>query len=724
MSRLRVPQHDPHARSRWSLAALAAFALLAAGFLVWPGSLDSAAVNKLPSPIVTVIPGDGSVTVQWQHLIPEHVSSSFLLYRDRLGGSLAGGWEVEVAARGSDTITGLTNGHTYYIIVTANVSIGTDSGYVNADWQEVPVTVGSPQAPVVSAAPLNTDVDLDVTWSEPEDNGASISGYEVQYKRSDSETWSEENVLFPTGHTRRAWISGLDAGKPYDVRARATNARGTGPWSAIATGTPVVPPPPQYAGSTTVDFSAAAYSATEGDAITIELRLGQAQPEPVRVQLRPAHGDTAEWWSDYSLGPCLPGEETCEFGVGMLDAEFAVGETSYRYEIDTVNDQRVESDETFTLSMVALSRNVGLGDTSQAVLTIKNNDSAGVTLGAERVGVNEEASGTYTVKLTSQPYAWVRVYAESANGCKVAGGYVELGPNNWNQDQNVMRLYARHDYDAADEEVTISHRVEASSRDAAYGSVTVKPLTVSVTDQHSPSVIVETTSLSPTVGATAGYRVYLNADPSPIYGAEPDGCYDYTESRTVTITAISSDANVATVSPASVTFTADDYDPKSFTVNAVSSGDATITHSVSGSDPDYTDGTIMIKKVAVSVPAAQQAVAPVEQEGMHQHATPLQVEASRPGPVLELELTARADRLTASWRPPESGDPPTSYIAHINPVGGGKGKTRTPNASKTSVTFGKLEAGQSYKIWVRAKNQAGKGPRTWAVITLPQSPAK
>lgn len=355
----------------------------------------------------------------------------------------------------------------------------------------------------------------------------------------------------------------------------------------------------------------------------------EAAPEPHPV---------AAWHSICcdSLGPYLSGEASCDFGVGVLVVEFPVGDASYSYEIGTVNDQRVESDETFTLNMVALSRNVELGSTSQAVLTITNNDSAGVTLGAERVGTNEEASGSYTVKLTSQPHAWVRVYAESANGCKVAGGYVELGPNNWNRDQNVLRPYARHDYDAADEEVTISHRIEASSRDAAYGSVKVKPVTVSVTDQHSPGVIVETTSLSPMVGATAGYRVYLNADPSPVYGDDPDGCYDYTESRTVTITATSSDTDVATVSPASVTFRADDYDPKSFSVTAVSPGDATITHTVSGSDPDYTDGTIMAKKVTVSVPAPQQAEP--EPTMMDQRAITLRAETPPPGPVLELEL--------------------------------------------------------------------------------------
>ncbi len=470
-----------------------------------------------------------------------------------------------------------------------------------------------------------------------------------------------------------------------------------------------------------VEFASATYSGTEGDAITIELRLSLAQPEPVRFQVRPEYGSAADYWSDYSLGACSPVEDPCDFGVGILDVEIPAGEFSYSYDIRTEDDHRVEGDETFTLTVFPLSSNSEAGDTSQAVITITDNDEAGVVVSEEGITVDEDTSGSYTVKLTSQPDGYVAIYAESAFPCKVSvsPGFVELGPSNWNQPQTFVHVRAWHDYDAADEEVVISHRIEAGSRDAEYADVEVDSVTVNVTDKHLPGVIVETTSVEPGVGGTARYRVYLNADPSPIYGERPAGCYDYTESHTVTIEATSSDTNIATVSPASVTFTADDYDPKHFTVTGVSAGDVAITHAVSGTDPDYTDGTIIVQSTAVSVPALQQA--PVESPSMPQEgATTEGVASPLPGPVLDVELTATADGLTVSWSAPETGDAPTRYIVHIMQVGGGKGATKTPKPSKTSVTFNGVEDGRTYKVFVRAKNKAGKGPRTYAIITLPE----
>lgn len=90
-----------------------------------------------------------------------------------------------------------------------------------------------------------------------------------------------------------------------------------------------------------------------------------------------------------------------------------------------------------------------------------------------------------------------------------------------------------------------------------------------------------------------------------------------------------------------------------------------------------------------------------------------------PGPVLRLELSTTSDSLTASWDPPDTGEAATRYIVNLKPVGGGKGKTKTPKPKKTSVTFTNLEAGQAYKLFVRAKNKAGKGPRTYTIVTLP-----
>ena len=90
-----------------------------------------------------------------------------------------------------------------------------------------------------------------------------------------------------------------------------------------------------------------------------------------------------------------------------------------------------------------------------------------------------------------------------------------------------------------------------------------------------------------------------------------------------------------------------------------------------------------------------------------------------PGPVLGLELTATHGSVSVSWSAPESGDAPDGYIVNIKRQGGGGGETRRPGAAKTSLTFWDLNAGSTYEVWVRAQNAAGKGERTHATITLP-----
>ena len=94
-----------------------------------------------------------------------------------------------------------------------------------------------------------------------------------------------------------------------------------------------------------------------------------------------------------------------------------------------------------------------------------------------------------------------------------------------------------------------------------------------------------------------------------------------------------------------------------------------------------------------------------------------------PGPVSGLELTAAARGVAVSWQAPPRGGAPDGYIVHARPEGGatGSGRTKTAKAKRATVTFDNLEAGRTYRVWVRAVNEAGKSERVSDSITLPEA---
>ena len=138
------------------------------------------------------------------------------------------------------TITGLTNGTTYQVQVRAQNSV--DAG----DWSSAAThTIGRPSAP--SAPTLTTgDTGLTAAWSAASGNGSDITDYDVQYCStactSDANWTSIPDTTPSTALT--ATITGLTNGTTYQVRVRAENSTGTGPWSLAASvkvGLPGVP---------------------------------------------------------------------------------------------------------------------------------------------------------------------------------------------------------------------------------------------------------------------------------------------------------------------------------------------------------------------------------------------------------------------------------------------------------------------------------------------------
>ena len=535
----------------------------------------------------------------------------------------------------------------------------------------------------------------------------------------------------------------------------------------------------------TVGFSSATYRGTEGDTITIELRLSKALTSAASFQVSPKYGSVASEYTDYSLGDCprldpndpsITDEEreeaaNCDFGEGVLRGQIPAGDTTFTYDIRTEDDDEVEGDESFTLNLDWVSSSVEKGAIASTVVTIVDNDgpgvelalpdivAEGVTQAADKVYTTEGSSGAYTIVLTSKPKSWVRVYPESAMPCKVSArgendGYVEFTKGNWNVPQTVY-VRAKADADAADDEIVVSHRLEAPYS-PSYQTVTRDPDTMEVTDTtdlvtidsvtvvaadrepagvmlvtgidssdrtHADLAKKAVTDLALSTGATSRYIVYPNTEPSRIYGANPADCEDYNTTRTITVTATSSDTDVVTVSPASVTFGPGiDYTPAAFTVTAAGVGRARITHSTTtSSDPDYAAITLhKTVNATVTAPLMGQGTQQLPQ----QESPPVGVpppDTVVPGPVPGVAVTANSPTsLAVTWSPPTTGDAPTRYIVHLKPRGGGKGWTKTLKARRSSVTFTKLEAGTTYRMFIRAKNEAGKGPRTHTRITLPR----
>jgi len=267
--------------------------------------------------------------------------------------------------------------------------------------------------------------------------------------------------------------------------------------------------------------------------------------------------------------------------------------------------------------------------------------------------------------------------------------------------------------------------------------------TVTITDDDTAGVTVAAANpVSVDEGGTATYTVVLDSQPF----------------ESVTITATSSDTDAATVSPASHIFTAANWNaPATFTVTALADDDTedesvAVSHRITSAGADYL--VVPLGTVAVAVtdttPPPQQKEAAESAEESEADQQPQtgdqqdpadqpepaesdpesepeaeQQQAALPGPVTALELSATAGSVTVSWQAPETGVAPKRYIVHLRPEGGkaGSGRTKTPKAKKTKVTFDNLEAGGTYVVWVRAQSGGAKGERVTAAITVPEDDA-
>ena len=114
----------------------------------------------------------------------------------------------------------------------------------NVTIQVTDVEAGQPDAPTLTRTEFDepTDPALDVSWTAPPDTGATITGYETQYRKQGAAEWTAYSGSLPA-ETTSLNLPDLEAGATYEAQVRAlTNLEGPGPWSATGTGQANRPP--------------------------------------------------------------------------------------------------------------------------------------------------------------------------------------------------------------------------------------------------------------------------------------------------------------------------------------------------------------------------------------------------------------------------------------------------------------------------------------------------
>ena len=212
---------------------------------------------------------------------------------------------------------------------------------------------------------------------------------------------------------------------------------------------------------------------------------------------------TADYWA-------LAGDLLIEAGEREGTADIVLAPT---------DDDIDEDDETLEVwGSTTRSRSAAQLQVSREQITIRDDDTAGVTVTPTELSVVEGLSSSYRVALDTQPSADVTVAVSGHSGTDITvygdtliNDTLTFTADNWNTAQTVT-VSAAQDNDVADKaDVTLTHTVTGT---AEYAGVTADSVTVSITDDDTAGVTVSESELEIDEGATAIYTVRLDTEPT------------------------------------------------------------------------------------------------------------------------------------------------------------------------------------------------------------------
>ena len=415
-----------------------------AGYLLAPQvSLAQVSTSIVPgAPTnLTSTSGNGQVTLMWTKPTGPITGYEVEYRKDK---SIPGsGW---VLIPGSDattesyTVTGLDRGSQYNFRVRAVNSAGEGE---STPWRTARAILSRPLKPGGLSAEVGASVGLGevaLSWDDPDND--SITKYHLRQRETGAAWGQWADISVSNAETTSHTVTGLDNGKEYDFQIRAVNSEGSSPWSQVAK-------------ATTKTLSAPDLSAAAGNRSVI-LSWSEKPNIGITVWIYQYKSGEGNWGNEVSVAA----NATSQLVSGLTN------------------------DVEYTFRMYARAGSRQSVWSNQVKATPVSTATPSVILSATNVSVTEGSPGTYrtatyTVALSTAPAGGdVTVTpASSDTGIVTVSDALTFTSSDYSTPQAVTVTPVRDD-DSEDASATVTHSVSGGG----YGSVTIDPVAVSVTD--------------------------------------------------------------------------------------------------------------------------------------------------------------------------------------------------------------------------------------------------
>ena len=186
---------------------------------------------------------------------------------------------------------------------------------------------------------------------------------------------------------------------------------------------------------------------------------------------------------------------------------FTAGSTEQCLDVTIVDDEIDENDETFDVTLLNVTGgSASLGTQTATTITIRDDDTRGVTVSDTELNVAEGGSESYTVVLESEPTGNVTVTVAGHAGTDVTlnDDSLTFTPSDWDTTQTVT-VSAGDDTDAEDDDLILRHTVSG----ADYAGESAASVNVKVLDNDTASTVITLSANPDTVAEDAGQTAVM-----------------------------------------------------------------------------------------------------------------------------------------------------------------------------------------------------------------------